>query len=34
VTLGRRDDARERLKSFRTKWPTSTHLVRLEALLP
>lgn len=34
VTLGRRDDAKERLKSFRSKWPTSTHLVRLEALLP
>lgn len=34
VTLGRRDDAKARLVSFRTKWPTSTHLVRLEALLP
>ena len=34
VTLGRRDDAKARLTSFRSKWPTSTHLVRLEALLP
>ncbi|MDP1917163.1 MAG: hypothetical protein Q8L14_13060 [Myxococcales bacterium] len=34
VTLGRRDDAKARLTSFRAKWPTSTHLVRLEALLP
>lgn len=34
LSLGRRDDARARLGSFRSKWPTSTHLVRLESMLP
>ncbi|MBM4779923.1 MAG: hypothetical protein GQE15_19635 [Archangiaceae bacterium] len=34
LSLGRRDDARTRLSAFRSKWPTSTHLVRLESMLP
>jgi TolA-binding protein len=34
VALGRVDDARDRLRAFRRRWPTSTHLVRLETLLP
>lgn len=34
VLLGRPDDARARLAAFRSRWPTSTHLLRLEALLP
>lgn len=34
LSLGRRDDARARLTAFRSKWPTSTHLVRLESMLP
>lgn len=34
VTLGRPDEARARLARFRAKWPTSSHLVRLDALLP
>lgn len=34
LSLGRRDDARARLGVFRSKWPTSTHLVRLESMLP
>lgn len=34
LSLGRRDDARARLAAFRSKWPTSTHLVRLESMLP
>lgn len=34
LSLGRRDDARSRLATFRSKWPTSTHLVRLESMLP
>lgn len=34
LSLGRRDDARARLSAFRSKWPTSTHLVRLESMLP
>jgi len=31
--LGRTVDARARASSFKERWPTSTHLLRLEALL-
>jgi hypothetical protein len=34
VALGRPDDARARLARFRARWPTSSHLVRLDGLLP
>lgn len=33
VSLGRNADARVRADEFRKKWPTSTHLVRIETLL-
>jgi hypothetical protein len=32
-SLGRREEARTRAASFRERWPTSTHLLRLEALV-
>lgn len=33
VKLGRREEAATRVDAFKKRWPTSTHLVRLEALL-
>lgn len=33
VNLGRMPEAKTRLEKFRGKWPTSTHLLRLESLI-
>ena len=33
VTLGRRDAARTRAMDFKAKWPTSTHVMRVDALV-
>lgn len=33
VELGLRDDGRRRADAFRERWPTSSHLLKLEALL-
>jgi hypothetical protein len=33
VSLGRADEARARVVDFKERWPTSPHLLRVEALL-
>jgi hypothetical protein len=34
VSLGRTSEAKERVARFRTRWPTSGHLLHLESLVP